>query len=428
MRLNLELAKDEVVRVFGPARITVLRGSIVILGAIYTSGESVEINVYRSYAVKGVEDSLVEIRLGEGGSIEMPSAGEEVLDTWMSVADEIVSLGGTPVAFVMGPTDAGKSSFTALLLNRALVKGLKPGVIDADIGQADVGPPGFVSATLVDRKILWLRWLRPQYMRFVGNVTPYRLEKRIITAIVDLRHILVRNGAQLIAVDSDGWVYGLQALEYKVEAIRALRPDALVVIGDESLGAMIERMLKGFKMRIYTVKSPAVVWARDREDRRLLRTEGYRRFFEGAKVRKVKLDEIGVIGSCLYTGTLLPPERLEELARALGVRVVAASETSETLVVVTEGSPRADALERLGREKHVYVIHKGDEKGLYVAVLGPDMEEKAPGVLLNVNYETGEAEILTSYEGEIGGIIIGSLKLNVDAGFEEAGRVQRCPL
>ncbi len=428
MRLNLELGTGEVVRVFGPARLTVLRGRVVILGAVFSSNESIEINEYRSYAVKALEDSLVELRLSGGGSIEAPIEGEEVLDEWMRIADEIVTSGGVQVAFVMGPTDAGKSSFTAMLLNRALHSGVKPGVIDADIGQADVGPPGFVSATLVDRKILWLRWLRAAKMRFVGSVSPYRLERRVISAAVDLKYWLLGEGAQLVAVDTDGWVYGAQAMEYKLEMVKALRPTAIVVLGDEEIYKSVGRVLKGFSSKLYYLPTPAVVRTRDREDRRILRSEGYKRFFENAVKRKVKLEEVSVLGSCLYSGNPLPPERLEEMSRLLGTRVIAGSETPENLVLVVEGQPRHDMLERLSRERHVYVIQRGEERGLYIAVLGPDMEEKAPGVILSVDYEAREAEILTSYTGDIGGLIIGSLKLNVDAGFEEAGRIQRCPL
>ena len=428
MRISLELQSGEVVRVFGPARLTMLKGHVMILGAVFSEGESVEIDRYRSYAVKALEDSVVELQLGERGTLEKPAEGEEVVEKWVETADEIVSDEGVKTVLMLGPVDAGKSSFTALLANRGIQRGLRVGVIDADIGQADVGPPGFVSAAFVDRKILWLRWLRAQRLRFIGSNTPQRLEKRIVSAVVDLKHVLLEEGAELVAVDSDGWVHGIHAVEYKMELVRSLRPTHIVVVGDEQLYETVRGWVRSAKTKVYSVSQPSVVYVRDREDRRVLRSEAYRRFFEDAAVRKVKLDEVGVIGSCLFNGRPLPPDTLESISRALGVRVIRGSETMDSIVLLVDSPPKPGAVERLGYEKNVYIVKKGDEKGLYVALLDENLEERAPGVLLNVDYESLEAEIYTSYGGPIGAVMIGYLKLNVEEGFVEEGRAPRCPL
>ena len=428
MRISLELQGGEVVRVFGPARLTMLKGHVMILGAVFSEGESVEIDRYRSYAIKALEDSVVELQLGERGTLEKPAEGEEVIEKWVETADEIVSSEGAKTVLMLGPVDAGKSSFTALLANRGIQRGLRVGVIDADIGQADVGPPGFVSAAFVDRKILWLRWLRAQHLRFIGSNTPQRLERRIISAVVDLKHMLLEEGAELIAVDSDGWVHGIHAIEYKMELVRSLRPSHIVVVGDDQLYETVRGWVRSTKTRVYNVSQPSVVYVRDREDRRVLRSEAYRRFFENATVRKVKLDEVGVIGSCLLNGRPLPQDTLESLSRALGVRVIRGSETLDSIVLLVDSPPKPGALERLGYEKNVYIVKKGDEKGLYVALLDENLEERAPGVLLGIDYESLEAEIYTSYGGPIGAVMIGYLKLNVEEGFVEEGRAPRCPL
>ncbi|AEM38063.1 hypothetical protein Pyrfu_0191 [Pyrolobus fumarii 1A] len=429
-RISLELEQGEIVRVMGPAKLTVLRGRVMILGAVFSENESVEIDKFRSYGVKAIENAALAVTLGEGSSLEQPVEGEEVIDEWVRVADEIVDAvkGEGGVVIAIGPTDAGKSSFTALLANRGLHAGLRVGVIDADIGQADVGPPGFISATLVDRKILWLRWLKAEELRFIGSIAPHRHERRILAAVVDLYHVLRDRGAQLIAVDSDGWVYGLSALEYKMELIRVLRPAAVVVVGDDSIANVVAGWTRGFKTKVYAVKSPAVVRVRDREDRRTLRSEAYRRFFEGATVRSVKLTEVSVMGSCLFMGELLDQNRLASLSSELGVQVLAGSESVDSLVLVVDKQPRPGVIERLSQEKQVYVITRGSEQGLYVAVLDNEMRERAPGVITSIDYSSLEAQVLTSYQGEIGGLIIGNIRLSIEAGFEEVGRVQRCPL
>ncbi len=427
-RISVEVSPGEVLRIVGPAKIHVMKGRVMVLGAVFVEGESFEVNGYRSYGLKALEEpAVVNVVMGEGASLEQPRPEEEVIDVWVETGDKIISsLDKGDSVVVLGPTDAGKSSFVALLANRAIHSSKRVAIIDSDIGQADVGPPGFVSAAFVRERILWLRSLRAEQLRFVGSITPVRFEKRILSAVLDLHSWAVREGADVVLVDTDGWVYGLNALDYKLELIRVLRPKAVVIIGDEVLASSVEGVIKGVNVQTYYLPSPSVVRARDREDRRVLRSQAYKRFFEGAKVREVDLTKIAVFGSCLLMGKLLDEERLSQFSRALGVNVIAGSEGMDYLLLIVDKQPRASLVERLAAEKQVYVTIAEEERGLYLAVLGPDMVEKAPGVLQELDYRSLKAKIYTAYEGEIGGIVLGSIKLSLEAGFEEAGRVQRC--
>jgi len=73
---------------------------------------------------------------------------------------------------VIGQVDSGKSSVSILLSNTALNNGEKPAVIDGDVGQADIGPPGFISLSYPDSKTLWMRTLKPYAMKFIGDIKP----------------------------------------------------------------------------------------------------------------------------------------------------------------------------------------------------------------------------------------------------------------
>ncbi|MEB3859660.1 MAG: hypothetical protein LRS43_00455, partial [Desulfurococcales archaeon] len=173
VEVSLRLEKGEGVRVFGPARVRVARGLVSVLGAELGEGEEVNIDRYRSYYVKSLGSSEIEASIGGEGRIEAPSRGEEPYDEWLSIADMVISSCPSRCRVaVVGPPESGKTSFTALLANRSLVRGLPTGVVDSDIGQADVGPPGFVSLAMPDSWVTWLRGLDPVDMRFVGSIEP----------------------------------------------------------------------------------------------------------------------------------------------------------------------------------------------------------------------------------------------------------------
>ncbi len=426
MRLVLELPVGQYARVTGPLTVRVSMGQVMVLGAIYGAGEEFRVSEYRSYAIKALDDSRLVIEVGEGASVEKPMAGEEVLDKWVAVVDDCLRRGCRGF-MVVGPTDSGKSSLAALIANRALLRGLRVGVVDADIGQADVGPPTTVSASMVGRKLLWLRELRAEEMRFIGYITPQRCERRIVAAAVELVWSLRRRGADVVVVDTDGWVQGLNALEYKAEIARFAGLDTVIVVGsDETLNSMMENMLSWLPCGVHTVPTPAVKRVRDRGDRRRLRSEAYQRYLTPLYERELDLDKVKVLGSCFFAGQRLPRTVASYLEQQLRVRVLAASETHDTVYVVTAGQPDSQAVARASQAlgKQVYILDRSLVPGALAALVGEDGREKALALVVEVDVENNRMKVKTPYTGPVRAVILGGTRLTEN--FEETGRPLRC--
>ena len=64
-----------------------------------------------------------------------------------ALSRELSDLPETPVIMVIGEIDTGKSTLVALIAQWFRENGKKVAVVDSDIGQSDVGPPGFVSVS-----------------------------------------------------------------------------------------------------------------------------------------------------------------------------------------------------------------------------------------------------------------------------------------
>ncbi|MFN4045717.1 MAG: Clp1/GlmU family protein, partial [Acidilobaceae archaeon] len=296
VRMRLDMSPGDLVRVFGPAVLNVENGRVSVLGAELSRGGSFTIGKFRSYVVKGLEPSAVEVELSEASRVEIASPEEEPYDEWVDVADSIVSSCSRPcTVMVLGPVDAGKSSFAALLANRSLASGLRPAIIDADVGQADVGPPGFVGLAMPSTWVSWIRELEPLMLRFVGSIEPSPLVGRIIASCVELKSVALGEGADIVVVDTDGWIEGWSALEYKLDLSKALGAEHAVVLGYDELAAY---MAKSFPGHVYRLVRPMVQAVRDSEDRKKLRQANYRRFLEGDTV-EVDLGKVAVQGSFL---------------------------------------------------------------------------------------------------------------------------------
>ena len=426
MKARIEMPAGSLLRVAGPLKARVVEGLVLVLGAVFKQGEEFQVSEYRSYGLKALDDSTIEFMASPGSSIEKPLPGEEVVEEWVSIADSLIAKKCTKIV-VLGPTDAGKSSLVALIANRALLYGETTGIIDSDIGQSDIGPPATVSAAILEKPVLWLRELKPLFLRFVGSITPQKVERKIVSSIVDLAWRLKNKGATAIIVDTDGWIQGLQSLEYKLEAARLIEADALIVVGgDEHLAETARSWFRKARCGVRQAPTPRVKRTRDRDSRRDLRSQRYRAFLEKSYTRSLWVKGLSIQGSCFFSGKPLGEEYIKHLSKRTRGRVIAASETSDTVYIVVSELLEPRTVEELGRElgKQVYLLDKRLVRGALVGVIGETGVEESIGVVEDIDFEKEVIKIRTPYTGEIIGIVFGHIRLNEN--YSEEGRPVRC--
>lgn len=426
--VNVDLEKDKLIRVSGPASIFVKEGKVRVLGATFGKGAKLIINKYRSYVVRGLaEKSQLEISLGDGGGVEEPAPGEEVIDLWEERIGEILSEckenNRTCKIVIIGPVESGKSSLTAFVSNMALERGLRPVIIDADIGQADIGPPGFISATIPDKKILWLRDLNAIALRLVGSITPSYVIHRVISSIMELVELFKDKG-DLLIVDTDGWVHGTQAIEYKIDMIKVIKPDYAIILGDKDLATIFKKTFYNTRVKVIELPSPQVVRKRDRDDRRYLRSKAYRRYLENGKVRRFNLDEIALVNTYLFGGEQVNLDEIKSQLQQLSVTPLYASKYGNVLFIVIDRQvnirPIVEALSSKYPGMEIYVFTKGFEKGILVSLLDANLEDKAPGIIQSIDFNKNEVLVQTQYDGEVRGIAFSKIRLSET--WEEVGK------
>jgi len=419
---SVTLSSGGIARVMGPARIAVRRGKVRILGIELGEGQSVVISRFRSYAVKALSDSQMDIVLGEGGSVEEPEKGEEVIDQWESVVEKVLSRDRVTLV-VVGPVDSGKSTFTALVANMALSRGMEPVVIDGDVGQCDLAPPSFVAMARIEKPVLWLRELMGEHFRLVGYITPSVAPYRLLRALVELGREATHLG-RVVVVNTDGWVYGYQALELKSEIARALNADYVVVL-DEVVGKKLSRMLTPLGIEVITLPRPRVVRERDRDDRRYLRRQNYRRFFDGAKRICVGLDSINIAGSCVFSGEPLSEEELASIAERIGARPIMGSRHDDLVALVVERGAEPSVIPRLREAggKDVYLIPAKARLRIVSAVLTNGSRNEYPALIDIIDPEKGLC-LYTKYGGEVRSVIVGRVRISEE--WEEVGKPMKC--
>lgn len=424
MRLSVRIEPGKPLRLRGPARLSVIDGECFIAGARLSKGSQTVIPVYKSQSVYALSDALVEIDLGEGSGLDVVRPEEDVLPEWVEKASAMAAKGSRVV--VAGPVEAGKTSFATLLANIAVDKGLRPCIVDADIGQEDIGPPGFVALSCPSSQFVWLRDLEPDALRFVGTTSPSTWAPRLLAAVLDLS-LRAASMGDLVVINTDGWVASPQAVEAKLDMARLSRATHLVLLASGSFAAPLPKSVPG--LEIVVLRSPQGVRPRSREERRILRGQAYRKAFEGSRQRILRIGEIVPVGSCLLSHPPLSSGELEELSQISGARILYASRSDSAVYTYAEAEAQRDRdfekPARLKDGRELVIIPRGSEKGLLCSLVDPRGEEH-PCIVESLDPLKGLISVVTRYSGEVAAIVFG--RIRVDESYEDSWRGSRCPI
>jgi polynucleotide 5'-hydroxyl-kinase GRC3/NOL9 len=145
------------------------------------SNSRVSVNVGKILPVEKDPDCKINCIGGESWLASYSVAGTSIWkDIVHRILHDIRTLG---TVLIVGNTDTGKSTFAAYIINEALKNGLRPAIIDADIGQGDLAPPNTIRGAVINTPVIDLRDVAPFLIDFVGSITPAGFEGSIIEAV-----------------------------------------------------------------------------------------------------------------------------------------------------------------------------------------------------------------------------------------------------
>lgn len=405
-------------RVEGPMRLRVLEGSFYALGRSYAAGDELIVPRGGIVCLKVEERCLID---HFGGTINEAKPEEEVIDEWKSLAEGLAAPGRV---VVVGEVDSGKTTFSTFLLNTALTKGLKVALIDADLGQNDVGWPGTVALALPEHPVSWLGELEPSAFYFVGTNTPMGCEDAVILGVSKLLRSV--SGKDLVIVNTDGWVFEKRALTYKCRLVEAVEPSALVVMKGTGAAEAIAQVFKGANIRVVRAPTPPAARGKERELRKMRRELSYIDLLRKSSVRTISLGRVKLWASYTFNG-----QRDEKLGLALsellGFEVYA--EVCGNVVVLTVAGEKEyrkliELKEQISKltDKEVVVSCLSGLKGFLVGFMNDRLEHVGIGVLEEVDLKEGVVKVRTPFNTEgVSVLIVGRLRLTEEGAERERG-------
>jgi polynucleotide 5'-hydroxyl-kinase GRC3/NOL9 len=172
--------------------------------------------------------------------------GNSVPESWQTTVNTVLANENKPaVVMIVGAIDVGKTSFCAYLANMALKKKMRVTFVDADLGQSDLGPPSTIGFSQITRPIRDPFEIEAEDIRFIGVTSPSGALSEVVSGTTKMTEKALKLGAELVIVNTDGWVEGEDAVRYKITLAKRLKPSMLVGIQEQSeltflLGALPE--------------------------------------------------------------------------------------------------------------------------------------------------------------------------------------------
>jgi polynucleotide 5'-hydroxyl-kinase GRC3/NOL9 len=221
------------------------------------------------------------------------------------------------VTLVLGASDTGKTSLVTRLAGRLAARGSRVAVVDADLGQSEIGPPTTIGLGRVDGPLARLSAARVEALYFVGATSAARVIGATARGAGALVARARAGGFDRILVDTSGLIAPGIGRALKEAKIRAVDPDLLVCL---QRAAECEHILARYAdvARPALLRLPALARGRRRstEERRRHRVAALAAYF--ASARAVEIDPALVAGGPV--GAALE-ERLVGLLDAAGETV-----------------------------------------------------------------------------------------------------------
>jgi polynucleotide 5'-hydroxyl-kinase GRC3/NOL9 len=320
------------------------------------------------------------------------------------------------VMLVIGETDTGKTSFTTFLAASLLERGFSVAVVDADLGQSDIGPPTTVGLGRLRLPLERLGDADVVGLYFVGATSP---QGHLLPTVLGSRMMTEkarRLGFDRVIVDTSGFVQGEMGRLLKQHKIDLVDPDIVLCL---QRNGECEHILRpydaGARPAIVRLPSSGATRRRSQEERRQHRERSLQAYFAGARPVHLDLSRVIFRQPALYAGHPLPPRQVEDLAALLDEMVLWAERRGNELVLVTPDplkEPQVRQIQKRHEDLGLQNYSLDDFQGVLVGLDDAQRETLGLGVVRSIDFTKQALGVETPVsEGDIAAVRLGRHKL-----------------
>jgi len=336
----------------------------------------------------------------------------DIPQDWEAAARRFLEQGG--LALVLGSPGTGKSTLCQYLIYRAYVAGEPVALVDLDLGQSHLGPPGALGLGLFPPRFPGDQGLFPEGLYFIGQTSPVGAILEVSVGCRILVDEAWRRGVNLVVVNTSGLIQGLAACRLKQAQVELLQPTLLLALArEQELKPLLASLSHGNETLDLTVSSRAIL--RSPEDRRQYREKRFRRYFEKARRLDLPLSEIVWHGPPLGLGEPLPPDDLGRWSQKLGEEVrYGVARNNQTVLLLDQPESCTPSAES---EERVHLLGPAALEHHLVGLWDKSHRTLALGILLPSAWQEGYLRLWTplpaSQSPNLSSLSLGRVKLSL---------------
>jgi polynucleotide 5'-hydroxyl-kinase GRC3/NOL9 len=200
------------------------------------------------------------------------------------------------VTMVVGEGDTGKTTLVTAIANTLLARRRRVAVIDADLGQSEIGPPTTIGLGRVRHPLRRLADAEVIALHFVGVTSPAR---NLLGTVVGTRRMLdlARAGRfPRIIIDTSGLVSGALGRTLKQAKIDVTDPDLLICLEHAGECDHVAAAYAGGRPEVMRLPAATAARSRSAEARRRYRQGRLDAYFASARRLALDLRHVRVRG------------------------------------------------------------------------------------------------------------------------------------
>jgi polynucleotide 5'-hydroxyl-kinase GRC3/NOL9 len=299
-----------------------------------------------------------------------------VPDEWLPGIDALRKAPEGAAIFLLGGVDRGKTTFTTHAARILAAEFERVAVVDCDIGQSEIGPPGTVGVARARADAERLTDLKPAGIYFVGAFSPAQVALETVTATAEAIARARIAKANRILVDTSGFVSGPAARRLKVAKAQVVAPSLILGFGAQAeIGGLLSAVSNATGAKTLRLETPAAVGRKLTALRTTRRLTRLARALENGREIDLPLREVSLVGATLGAGEPLPPELIRWSAKVLRMPL-AYGESADGLLTLflRDGVPRrdwevdAEPVSAHFKAKSVRVLSLGSYVGAYLGL------------------------------------------------------------
>jgi polynucleotide 5'-hydroxyl-kinase GRC3/NOL9 len=392
----------------GPAAVKLVAGEASIFEAKLIADTKVIVRKGRRLPIEVKSGTIIEITSEDPIEI-VEISGSTIPLSWRNAANEALSCAKQCKVVILGSTDCGKTSFCTFLANVAIQHGRKVAIIDADIGQSDIGPPTTMGLGLITKPIFDPFLVEAKEIFFVGSTNPRHVEESIYEGILYLIKKSEELNVDFLVINTDGWVQDEEAKQYKICLLKKIYPSIICVQSDEELKPILSAF-DVLAFRILCLNVPSIIRKRTKNERKELREQGYRKYLKEGSIRVLSLKETSIVN--VQASRFFKTETLNILETILESKLLFVEEYGDyLLLVLTDHNEIIEEKVKMIENSIGKPVRITNGKGLLAALFDDNGVFLGLAVVQSIDIAQQKIKIYTPYKGKISFIKLGRIKV-----------------